>query len=78
MCAVGHPGDNREGILRLYEQTVWADTELKRLYKEMPGYFQNKEWGSSETKHYVKQLYSVHLLSTAHKVISLIQHQRTS
>lgn len=68
MCAAGHPGQNREGILRLYEQTVWADTKLRQRYKEMPNFFQDTGSVSSELPSYVKQIYSIQLLSTAHKV----------
>ena len=66
--AVGHPGDDREGILRLYDQTLWADAELKHLYKRMPVFLQEKQSNLATLPTHAKQLYSVQLLSIAHKV----------
>ncbi|KAJ4296358.1 hypothetical protein N0V90_006403 [Kalmusia sp. IMI 367209] len=63
-----HKGNSREGILRLYDQTLWADTELKQKYKDMPTFFQDRHWWSLGLPEYVKQLPSIHLLSTAHKI----------
>jgi hypothetical protein len=59
MCAAGHPGNTREGVLRLYDQTVWADTELKQRYSDMPMFFQSRDRCSSDIPDYVKQLSSV-------------------
>ncbi|KAH7378229.1 hypothetical protein BKA66DRAFT_146951 [Pyrenochaeta sp. MPI-SDFR-AT-0127] len=66
-CTAGHPGDSHEGIMRLYDQTLWADSELKQKYRAMPSFFQSS-WTSSEIPGYPNQLCSIQLLSTAHKI----------
>lgn len=70
MYAAGHPGTGREGLMRLYEQTLWADKEIKQRYKEMPGFFQDRKMTSDGYPPHVEKISSIQLLSTAHKVVS--------
>lgn len=68
MCAAGHPGRSREGVMQLYEQTLWADKEIKQKYKEMPGVFQEMKNTSDENPPHFHKLSSTQLLSPVHKV----------
>jgi hypothetical protein len=69
MCEVGHPGSGHEGLLRLYEQVVWADTELKKNYRDLPDFvLRQQNSAANDSSRVPAQLYSIHLLSMAHKV----------
>lgn len=64
--------------MKLYDQTSWADGELKKDYSSWPSFLQytepkpdhQQEQGTSERSASLKHLASIALLSTAHKASS--------
>lgn len=43
MINLGHPGDTADGMMRLYEAVIVADTELKKIMKELPVFYRRDD-----------------------------------
>lgn len=75
MCKVGFPGNLDDGLMKLYDQTSWADGELKKDYSSWPSFLQysppktdqQQQQGTPNPSASTKHLASIALLSTAHK-----------
>lgn len=39
MCRVGHPDQSQDGIRRLYDEVISADSELKQIMQNIPTFF---------------------------------------
>ncbi|KAF4465666.1 hypothetical protein FALBO_7492 [Fusarium albosuccineum] len=76
-CSEGHPKDQPDGLRRIYEQVLWADRELNRIYADMPPFLkpgsQHPTPGTS-CPSYVEHLASISMLSMAHKYLSIHRH----
>ncbi len=70
MVKVGYPSNDRDGVLKLYDQVIWADGEIKRLYSSCP--LSPRESGDSGDGHgeggLGLLLPGLALVLTAHKV----------
>jgi hypothetical protein len=75
LCQAGFPGDLEDGLMKLYDQTTWADKELKKIYSNCASFLQYSPSLSGHKGHEnapivpLRHLACVALLSTAHKVI---------
>ncbi|KAJ3545003.1 hypothetical protein NM208_g506 [Fusarium decemcellulare] len=76
-CSEGHPKDQPDGLRRIYDQVLWADQELNRIYATMPSFLKpGSRHPTSETSYpsYVSHLASISMLSMAHKYLSIHRH----
>ncbi|VUC25208.1 unnamed protein product [Clonostachys rosea] len=80
LCQVGFPGDLENGIMKLYDQTTWADSELKKIHSGCPSFLQ---YSSTFTGYQgqisaptspLRHLACIALLSTAHKIFTVHRH----
>ncbi|CAH0002540.1 unnamed protein product [Clonostachys byssicola] len=80
LCQVGFPGDLEDGLMKLYDQTTWADEELKKIYSGCASYLQYSSSLSGQQAHEnaptspLRHLACVALLSAAHKIFTVHRH----
>lgn len=68
MCKIGHPLESRDGLRKLYDVVLQADSELKRLMSEIPAFFRIATASNLELPVHVNNQSRVLLLTLAHKV----------
>ena len=39
MCRAGHPDESQDGLRRLYDEVISADSELKKIMQNLPIFF---------------------------------------
>ncbi|CAI6079997.1 unnamed protein product [Clonostachys chloroleuca] len=80
LCQAGFPGDLEDGLMKLYDQTTWADKELKKTYSSCASFLQYSPSLSGHKRHEdaptspLRHLACVALLSTAHKIFTVHRH----
>uniref|UniRef100_A0A8H7TPI4 Transcription factor domain-containing protein n=1 Tax=Bionectria ochroleuca TaxID=29856 RepID=A0A8H7TPI4_BIOOC len=80
LCQAGFPGDLEDGLMKLYDQTTWADKELKKIYSNCASFLQYSPSLSGHKGHEnapivpLRHLACVVLLSTAHKIFTVHRH----
>lgn len=74
MCKIGHPLETRDGLRKLYDVVLQADSELKKLMNEIPAFFHITTANSNELPVHVQNQSRVLLLTLAHKVRDYLEH----
>lgn len=78
MQKVGYPADDKSNMLKLYDQVIWADREIKSLYATWPRYMRearDSTWETAVGESLVDRLMpSLVLLSIAHKILIVHRH----
>ncbi|KAE8151317.1 hypothetical protein BDV25DRAFT_152784 [Aspergillus avenaceus] len=77
MCAQGHPSQTPDGVKRLYEKVIQADTELRSIMKKVPVFFRSDQLDHTLPPHILQQR-KVTLLSLSHKFLSIHRHFQVS
>lgn len=67
MCRVGHPDESQDGLRRLYDEVISADSELKQIMQNLPTFFRGDCHERNEARN-VEQQKCVLQLAIAHKV----------
>ncbi|CAH0045305.1 unnamed protein product [Clonostachys solani] len=80
LCQAGFPRDLEDGLMKLYDQTTWADNELKKIYSSCASFLQYSPSLSDHQGHEntptspLRHLACITLLSTAHKIFTVHRH----
>lgn len=68
MCTLGHPNKIQDGLRRLYEEVLLADSELKHIIQDLPPFFRHGESSQEPSSATAIQQKQILHLSNAHKV----------
>lgn len=69
MCRVGHPDESQDGLRRLYDEVISADSELKKIMQNLPTFFRGNCHEQHEARN-IEQQKCILQLAIAHKVRS--------
>ena len=69
MLRLGHPDKSQDGLRKLYDEVISADSELKQMMQNLPMFFRPNSHEQNEVRS-LEQQKSVLQLALAHKVRS--------
>ncbi|KAI0386743.1 hypothetical protein F5Y04DRAFT_242238 [Hypomontagnella monticulosa] len=80
---IGYPTDDKDNLSKSYDQVIWADREIKRIYASWPAYLREVDETlcatvAQESCFPVRMMPALILLSTAHKILIIHRHFQLS
>jgi hypothetical protein len=70
MFNLGHPSNTSDGMVKLYEEVMFADSQLKKIMTEMPIFYKENTVGGERLPAYITHQKQVLLIFLAHKASS--------
>ncbi|KAE8377608.1 hypothetical protein BDV26DRAFT_304886 [Aspergillus bertholletiae] len=74
MLTLGHPGQSQDGLVKLYEEVIHADSELKKIMKHMPRFYREDGVVDSQLPPHIAQQRQAAMMSMAHKFFTVHRH----
>ncbi|SPO07705.1 uncharacterized protein DNG_10400 [Cephalotrichum gorgonifer] len=74
LCSLGHPSKMVDGLRKLYEEVIIADSELKKIMKRMPVFYREDNANLDVLPPHITQQRRVMLLSMCHKFLTIHRH----
>ena len=67
MFNLGHPSNTSDGIVKLYEEVMFADSQLKKIMTEMPFFYKENGVADGQLPAYIIHQKQALLIFMAHK-----------
>lgn len=67
MFNLGHPSNTSDGMVKLYEEVMFADSQLKKIMTEMPIFYKENGACGGQLPAYITHQKQILLVFMAHK-----------